>query len=675
MAQLEMSLRDIATLARVDRPVASVWRRRHATADLPFPAPVSCIAGEERFDADSVVRWLESTGLGNSETVREDAAAHAFPSGIDPRADRHVVDALSALLCLRVVTGVDLADLGGLGVRALAEAADPDDTFLRREICDAGSSLEALAELADLRADAAFSSPRAFEQLVEQRFRLSTAFPVGLSLAPELHRLVEHLAAALAVECGAPDATYVEPTGRGNDLVAGCLLAADVDGTVICPAGDSSGDAGDTAGARLFRRRLRVHQHQLTTLTDTVASIGPAVLVLRLPDEVATSPAAMIDVVDEVALQLSDEQRAVIVAPASLLTDRLPDRSLAAQRSHVLRIGRVRAIIRLPRKLVTQLPRQALALWVLGPDPSTVDLAERRIATADVSDEPLSDAVITELVDDVVAAMADPGLARAHSFAQTRWAGATAVLAAQGSLVAPGAARRTTADAAGLAVEIEQLRSLPGPGRDPLGGAEVTPGSASALPATSVGRALLDRAVRMVPGNRHGFATTGDGNVAVLGVIELIDTAPGPGRRVDRLAFLGGWEANRLTEPGDVVFCSSPRPAAVVDTAGGCAVEFPARILRVHPVVGEGLSPHVLAHDINAQPAHAREWRSWPVRRVPASQLGPLTDAVTSVARERHDALARATDLGLLTDTLIRAVCDGALVLAPARAEPDPQET
>src|SRR5690625_2461087 len=72
-----LGLADIAALAGVQRAVVSVWRRRSAATDTPFPDPVTTTESRDRFALEDVVGWLESTGRGNNPHVREEAALHA----------------------------------------------------------------------------------------------------------------------------------------------------------------------------------------------------------------------------------------------------------------------------------------------------------------------------------------------------------------------------------------------------------------------------------------------------------------------------------------------------------------------------------------------------------------------------------------------------------------------
>src|SRR5699024_9847555 len=154
---------------------------------------------------------------------------------------------------------------------------------------------------------------------------------------------------------------------------------------------------------------------------------------------------------------------------------------------------------------------------------------------------------------------------------------------------------------------------------------QTTRGSAVALRTARIGE-LIDKGVlRRLPGHRLDAADVraaagAPGEVPVLGEPELTG-ASGRGSRVaDRLELAARYPA-KLTEPGDVVFMVSPRPAAMVDHEGFSVVAFPAQVLRVAemPV---GLVPGLLAQDVAGQDPRARRWRDFPVRLVPREQAG-----------------------------------------------------
>lgn len=659
-AGLQLSLSDIARLAQVQRPVVSTWRTRAAASDLPFPAPLKGVVGAERFDADAVVEWLETSGRGNNRDVRADAPACSLPAGVSLRDDPLLFDGLSALLCLKVISGGELGGVSPSDVHGIAAVADPDDRLLRRELQQLGSRLGAVAAYADQLADAAFGSASALEGLLDQRFRHGLAPAAKSVVAAPVHDLVTAICRSLARDAGAEPPRYVDPTGTGGDLLLS-VVVADAD-----QAPDVFATHDDTAAARLFLRRLRVHDIHVETVPGALAALGPAVLLAHLPTSgpSAGDGKAVLDTIDEIAVSSGDDQRAVVVAPASLLIDRLRDRSMHQLRSHVVRTGRVRAMVRLPAGLVPYRSRQALALWVLGPDLAGHSLGERRIAVVDVSDAALTDVLICQIRDDVVAATAEPRLARAHSYARARLVPTATVLVQDGALLLPRpTVTRPDVEAAAAVVLLERRRTTPRESADALGGVSIDVGASRVSGPVTLVEATGRGLVRVLPGNRQGFDLREEGNVPVLGVAELTgDVVPGR-RRVDRLTFLGTHEAARLTEAGDVVFCTSPRPRAAVDETGGSAVQYPARVLRVDPVRGEGLIPLLVASAINAQPASSRAWRSWSLPRVPAGQVALVGIALDALDRERAATRARLSELDELHHTLVQGVTSGSFAL------------
>ena len=122
LADLTLSLPDIAFTAGVQRPVVSMWRTRHARGPHPFPSPVTDGAGPPRFLASDVVAWMERTGLGNNPHFAADVAVRG---ALDARPDGdRPTDGLLALLCLRAYGEVALADLASGDVLDLATLGD-----------------------------------------------------------------------------------------------------------------------------------------------------------------------------------------------------------------------------------------------------------------------------------------------------------------------------------------------------------------------------------------------------------------------------------------------------------------------------------------------------------------------------------------------------------------------
>lgn len=608
--QLEMSLSDVAALARVRRPVVSMWRSRAARTQRPFPSPLSRTSGRERFAAADIIDWLEQTRHGNHDDVRADAAAFASPPGLVLTGDARLFDGLTALLCLRAQTDQQLS---GSDVQATAGRNDPGDEHLLREVAALGDDLSPMADYADQLAEASYGAAAALELLLGQRFRLRQAALVNEALHPCAIDLVTALGEGLLRTLD--ERRLVVTTVTAGDLVL--PLAADGADVVLPRA------------ARLARRRLRARGVAPDALMS-LEKAGPALVLAVNPTD---------DELDELVVSLAEHQRALVLSPASHLVDALPTER-GNRRAQSLRAGRVRAVVQLPAGLVTHRSRERLGLWVLGPDLTGRPLEDRIVAVADVSDAPLSGVVVDQLRDDVLAAMAPPILMRARSFAVASLVRTGTLLAQRGSLTAVLPGRGVAGKGA--------LRSLPS-------GVAVSAGTNAARLPVTVDEAVRAREARVVSGNRDGWAFVPDG-VQVLGVEELFGGAP---RHVDRLAFLAQ-SSSRLTEPGDVVFCTSPRPRARVDPAGGSAVPFPARILRF---VGADLSPQVVAHTINGLPDSSRAWRRWSLPRIAPEQVTPAGAALAAVQREQRELRARFDDLDESAAAIVRGLITGELAV------------
>ena len=666
---LQLALPDVARLAGVQRPAVSMWRRRYAAAERPFPRPVARVDSRELFDADEVVGWLEATGRVNGRDIRADVAAHALPAGLTLSGDSAAFDGLSALLALKAATDTTLDGLTAEQLTALAASVDPRDTHLFREVDRLGARAVSMAAYADEFADAAYSPRAALEGLLAERFRHDATDLTASSLTPPVHDLVVALVHGLEVLLGTENPSYLDPTGTGSDL----LLSA-VDG-----AGDVHPDvlmsASEHQAARMFRRRAAARGLLLTPAPAALDDAQASVMLAHYP--VVGSPQMtlleILDAIDELAVSMGDHHYAIVVAPAAVLVDRLRDHETRAVREQVLRAGRLRAALRLPAGSVTQRPRESLAIWILGADPTDAVLGDRRVAVGDLSSPSLDGASVTAIVDDVVASAST--LAGAHHYTHLALVRTAALLASSGSLIAtrrvPGRIPRSPAD---LALQVTAL-STEQTFEAPLVGLRVEPGSeASAVLGSTLAGAVDEGTVRVISGNRTGFDLVGGGSVPVLGVAELTGEAANGSRRVDRLAFLGAHASSRLTEPGDVVFCTAPCARALVDIEGGSAVQYPARILRVNREKGDGLSPWVIASTIASQPPGARDWRLWAVPVLPPTRVAPTDRALAAVEAQRQDLRRRLTDLDTLTELLVVGVSSHALALHPTDSPKQPQK-
>lgn len=668
--QLQMTLGDVARLTHVQRPVVSVWRARSTQSDTPFPAPFAKVRGEERFDADAIVTWLESTRRGKNPNFRDDVGAFASPRGLSIQDDETLFNGLSALLCLKVVVGEMIAGLYDADLLDLAGDADPHDEYLFGEVAALGDRLRALAGYADALADATYNPAEAFEKLMAGRFRLVLPGHTAVALRDPARHLVASLGVALAADAGMDPPVFVDPTCGGSDVLVSLVRMADVLGNATMTTA-----AATDPTARLARRRLRahgVHVEPLEIGADGTWAVGSsAVHLARYPSPgmPIMNDREILSAIDNIVLQMDDSHRAVVIAPASVLCDRIGERPVDKLRDSLLRLGRVRAIVRLPKGLVTTMPRQQLGLWVLGPAYSTVKPEDRWTAVTDLTDVELDSLATGELVGDLVAAMGDKRAVRAHAFRFVAFTSTRNLLVGRRDLVPrrrknAGSAAEPAAD---LAVRIAEVAdALDGShGESPLHGLVIVPRAEQVerVAEGTLGEAITARGVRLVGGNRLDRVDLARGTVRVYGPEELIGSVPHGQRRIDRLTFSSKYPAGRYTEPGDVIFCTSPWPAALVDREGGAVVAAPAKVLRINRA---GLLPQVLAGDINAVTATTKDWRAWPIRTVPEVESAALDAALTALDRERESARTRISQLDELTNLITRGVANGSLGLTSA---------
>jgi hypothetical protein len=716
---LLMTMSDIAALARVQRPVVSVWRTRAARSDTPFPSPVSRRRGQDLFDAHQVGQWLTDTHRGNNPEASLDAAAHATPDD-SAGAAGSTLRAVTALLALRSQLGMPLGTLSDADLLDAADEHDPDDALFYREIDDLGATRGSLVGYVDALVEAAYGEAPAFERILADRFRLDlqghgetarsdttrndTARSDTALSGPALELLAltaSALAATQGSDVGNVNPVFVDATGSAGDILLAVAHArADAGGdlTVLTPHDD-----GDPA--RLLRRRLLVHGITRVGLevqqSGSFVVTGTAVHIAQLPpaNRAAMTPTEMLSAVDQIVLQMTNDQLGVVIAPSAVLNDAGLSRESDELRSTLLRSGRVRAIVRLPAGLLIHKPRQAQALWVLGAAHALVPLADRWTMVADLTATPLIEAVIDDLISDLIAALGDRGTVRAHAFRFARFVLTRTLLASRDSLVA-GA--RTVASSphthgAALAVRVDELLALvtsprtaatlaatletdAAPGLSglarlstsapsPTGPAAHTPAGSAAT--QTVEQLIASRHLRYIPGNRldEGDIAEGGkgaGGIRLIGPAEVLgDTALGH-RSIDRLRFAAGYPSGRVTEPGDVVFTTVPHPAAMVDREGTSVVLFPARILRISTDDPNGLLSELLAADINALPPGHRRWQRWRLRQIRHSQRGALADALASVRLEQERAHERLAHLDELTSLLMAGITAGSLRVSPS---------
>lgn len=634
-AHLRISLSQIAALAKVHRPVVSVWRSRFATGARAFPSAIDVHAGREYFNATEVAHWLVDTSHGNNPDAVADAAAFAMPdSAPTPDAARNAE--IEALLALRVSDGEQLT-VGDLGARA--RRVDPDDDALLGEILAVADD-DNLAAFVEQMIDAAYSPRGAWDALQSQSVT-SPAAGTGGDVSAIGAEFISRLALALA---DTENVAIVDPAG---DLSSGDLFVATAD---RC---DDTADLHVPTTNRGVRRQLLIHGRAPTLARDRPHPARPAVWVARLR---GLSPEHELAQLEELLVELSDDQRLVVVGPDSLLVEPLSGPA-ESSREYALRSGRVRGIVRLPAGLVPTAVRQSLAVWVVGGPQGGTPLADRFTVVGDVRGMSLSSARMQDLVSDLTVSLGTAREAMSHAFRFVRFVRTSTLLAGASSLVAASQPHRTGPRASSdelSALVDQQLTALDEPSLT----VRLRASSQRQDRSVSLSDAVAAREARVLSGTRLSTDdTTADEGYPILGRDE-VRAGAASARRIDRVRVAVDYPRAQLTLPGDVIIVTGPKPAAMVDRDGSSVVEYPARILRL---LDETLVPEVAAADINMH-ADPAPWRQWSLRRVPAGQKTALQTTLAHIVAARRTAERRVAGLSELEALVTDAVAAGALV-------------
>jgi len=372
------------------------------------------------------------------------------------------------------------------------------------------------------------------------------------------------------------------------------------------------------------------------------------------------SPAEIFDAIDDMQLTRSDTDRALVVAPAALLCDALSDPRAEAARDNALRMGRLRCAVRLPPGLLLGAPRQRLGLWVLGPESAPMALEQRWTMVADLTEIRLSGDVVSDLATDVVASLESRQVL--HGFRYARALRTADLLAAGGDLVPIGmSTRRRPGAASEEAIGLRRLvRSA---GLD--GDLRVDPNSGRPMAPLTIAEALSSGVAKMVPGLRLPREPLPPGALRLIGASEVAGI--GGADSVDALELTRRHQHVVRTEPGDVVFVSTPRPRALVDTAGLSVVAYPARVLRFAP--GSGIVPAAAARAINSLPGDARAWRGWTIPVVDLAHADHVADVLRHAEREAVGLRKRLAALDEFSDRVAGSVGVGLVTVSLDNAQ------
>jgi len=591
-----ITMSDIARLAAVTRQAVTNWRSRPSSA--PFPAAVTTIDGSERFNRDDVVDWLEATGRGQNTDARLDAPSVTSP--LDHDLGNAVV-----LLALRAACAEDLEPLSPAVRIANAEAVDPDDKWLAAEVRDVAHS-DVLARYADELLGASYGPADALDRLYVTR-----AARGSRGLSEEVISLLQSVADACRTHLG-PDSVAID-------------LGLDPRARKV-----ASSFASTSSTDRVIARHLVLEG---LTLDPRATSV------VRVVSAVGCGDSEALDLADDTALELSEGKVAIILGPASALCDRLVG-DLYARRRKTLEFGGLVAAIKLPRGMWRAAHRQPLGLWILrgGTPPEGALVADISGSQVDAQ----------ELAADILGAL-EQASGRAYSYGRAIpynevWTRDTVVPSGIGPVASLAAQSSSTYDAL---VEATLITREAVPGVDVtvargVGGARFAPRSLGELVSSKVIRLSIDD---LYP---HG-------SIRILSA----ETVDGAGR-IDPLVAADRYPYAVRTEPGDVIFVTSP-PRAIVDEEGGARVASPSRILRVDPARA-GIGPRALAASIN-QLATSSEWKTWPVPAVPRGQVEALEEALGQFAVHHAELLRRQRAAATVITHVLTGVAEGSVTL------------
>ncbi|MBO0803822.1 MAG: N-6 DNA methylase [Nocardiopsaceae bacterium] len=590
---LLMSMPEIAELARVRRPVVSNWRRRHGD----FPEPAGGTAARPLFDPRRVAEWLIATGRHPHDEIAPELAKYTLAALADQYPGPDLIAATTALICLRYLVNPG-DELGGAmpALRGLAAAADPDDVLLRSEIRQIPDDAGWVAGLVDELTEATWGCDHAAERIMASRHRYTASSLYEGAVTPGLARLIAGISGAREQARRTDSLVVTDPVAGAGDLLVAVtgLLGRDHEPRLVAAEPDQ-------ALARLLRRRLVVHGIPLQDMDIHEGTLprpapDPDVLVTQIPYRPAeqADPLAVLDFLDEAALSLAAGRFAVVLGPASVLVGDLPS-GAAARRAELLKADMVEAVIRLPGGCVPYRPGYETALWVLTQ--ARGSQWRGRVLLADVSGRPLTADVARDLTDDVVTWRRDGYEPRGHHRVLAVQADVGALVTGLGPLIAPRRPvspriRKDTSDTRIVQVtrhgaDLDRIGATASADRRHVRTEllAAVPATGDRMPATeAVGtlvrqhRLIMRKGTRIRPGDIDP-----SGHHVVLGADEVLGLRRPGERKVDRELFASRYPNARLTEPGDVLVTTSPRPGAIIDTRGYAIAESPVRILRIPP--------------------------------------------------------------------------------------------
>jgi hypothetical protein len=680
---LLMSLRDIAELAAVQRPVVSNWRRRHKS----FPKQAGGDRSRPLFDPQQVADWLISTERKTRPEIHGGLSLFTIASMGEALTPTDLIAYVTALICLRYLDDEPLAQDHGNIVRALqarADESDPNDELILAEVLKLPTDGAWLAIAVDKLIEAA-GCKGAFERVMNARHRLRASMIAVNVVAPELAGLVAKLSGAveLAVSQWPGPILVSDPSAGSGDLLVAVLDALGADHLPACQAAER-----DPYLARLIRRRLMVHGADLNS-TSVHASIGlpagsgaPDVIVTQVPYVPAEDRSAekILIAIDDISLWLRTSKSAVILGPADVLAGELPRYSSAERdRWRLVESGLVEAIIRLPGGLIPFRPGYETALWVLNSEPDAP--WREAILLADVSGRELTNKVADELAEDILT-WRRPGYTptahhrihcvQAHRSDLEKHANPFSIRPPRNIRTEHAEAedrvnRVLTLESELNRIAADAIASRPAVPRTVIADVHDQPDS------KSIGQLINEGFLAVGKGTRiDAEHIDADGQHAVFGPQEVLGIWPSGQRRIDRAILADKYPRAKLSEPGDVLVSVNPAFGVTIDIDGFSVIQSPVRALRVTEDGRGILTPRVLAALLGEDRGNHRPSSAIRDRRLEDHQIAMLPPAVVAdldlllsdLAARRTRAADEIDILDELAKLATAGLSDGTLSLA-----------
>lgn len=674
-----MSMTDIAELAQVKRPVVSTWRRRR----LNFPQPAGGDPSSWLFEPRPVADWLVARGTITTERADQELALYTLAGVASQYQGPDFIAAVTSLICLRYLTNeneplADGTDDALAAVRCNAETVDPDDEFLLSEVTAIPQAAAWLIPLVDDLVEAAWNCQGAIERIMSDRTRFRAGTLTASAVTPELTRLIAEVSGARELARRTDSMIVADPAAGAGDLLVAVAGMLGRDQFPMFSAAEP-----DPALARLLRRRLVVHGVPVEDTTINGDRADPDVVVTQIryrPGE-ERDPVSVLDAVDEIALGISDRRYGVILGPAAALTDDLLPYSEAERtRAKLLASDMVEAIIRLPGGVIPFIPGYETALWVLT---QARDSRWRgRVLIADVSDRPLTAAVVSDLVEDLVTWRREGYVPAAHQRVFGVEIEVSQLVNPPRSLLPsrrPVSQRQRKSDAdirinviTDCGAQLDRIGATASADRrhipvERLAAADRRPAS------DTIGSLVRNHRLTMKKGTR--IITTDlnpSGRHPLLGSEEVLGHRKPGERRVDAAVFATRYPNARLTEPGDVLVTLTPRPGVMVDHTGFAIAENPVRILRIPPEEAEQFTPRVLAallfgNGTAERPAGAvrpaRDLTEQRIPLLPGEEVKRLDELLAEIDTRRELASQEIDLLDALRQASMHGIIDGTLTL------------